>query len=114
MDFNAALKVTMDKLKVKSKDLATLSGRGADNISGIRTGRVSPSTKEFGKLVEQCEQLHPGFKQHFACELVGAEDFFFLDQLSPDDVARMLSLFADRYKAMSQQQPKEEELAIAA
>jgi len=96
------------------KAIAVRLGKSQKNISETRTGQTSPRAADFDVMLDACEELSPGFKRRMACHWLEVEGFFSLHDLTPDDVAQILTLFADRYKAMSQKQPEEEELAIAA
>lgn len=64
-------KETMDFYGIKGSELADKIGCSRNNISEIRTGKVSPPISRFWELVEVCEELAPGFRERFAQKVAG-------------------------------------------
>lgn len=69
--FNEIFKKAMDRSRVSSSDLATLSGRSRVNVSEIRNGKSFPTIGDFCELLGYAEQLSPGFCDLFGRLLVG-------------------------------------------
>lgn len=106
MNINKTFKETMDYMRVKGSALAEVSGRSKNNISEIRNGKAHPSTEDFGKLLEHCETLAPGFTKEFGRRLSGRMTPFifspeeFISELDPSQLGALMFAIGSRISSL--------------
>lgn len=113
MDLHKIFDETVSYFKIQGKELAQKAGRTPGNISEIRKGKVGIVIRDFGDLLETCEELAPGFKAEFGRRLVKShleindlslgEILSQIDsgRLSDDEVANLSADLAELFSAIS-------------